>query len=365
MRVVRELAALDGELDGRARPRPPSAFGDGEVFVEPYVERRPARRGADPGRRPRHGLGARHPGLLPPAPPPEGHRGGPGARPGRRARAGRCTTPAVAAARAVGYRARAPSSSWSPTSRAALPGDEHPPPGRTPRHGSRVRPRPGGPADPGRRGRAPSPSDAAAARRPRRRGPPLRRGPGTDWQPQTGTLHRLAVPGGVRLDTGYTDGDTDRRPLRPDARQGRRPRPHPRRGRPQTRRRPGTRPIHGPVTNRDLLVRSLRHPEFTAARIDTGFYDRHLADTDRPRRPDAARPACAAALADAHGRARPLRRLAQPRLPAADQALPRRAGRHRARGRATGTRRDGPGRRTACASCTRDGPASSSSKSTA
>ena len=34
--------------------------------------------------------------------------------------------------------------------------------------------------------------------------------------------------------------------------------------------------IHGPVTNRDLLVRSLRHPDFVAARLDTGFYDRHL-----------------------------------------------------------------------------------------
>ncbi|OEV12240.1 hypothetical protein, partial [Streptomyces nanshensis] len=32
----------------------------------------------------------------------------------------------------------------------------------------------------------------------------------------------------------------------------------------------------GPSTNRDLLVRSLRHPDFAAARLDTGFYDRHL-----------------------------------------------------------------------------------------
>ncbi|MGV9240023.1 ATP-binding protein, partial [Streptomyces nigra] len=31
--------------------------------------------------------------------------------------------------------------------------------------------------------------------------------PAHDWAPQTGTLHRLAVPGGVRLDTGFTDGD--------------------------------------------------------------------------------------------------------------------------------------------------------------
>jgi acetyl/propionyl-CoA carboxylase alpha subunit len=46
--------------------------------------------------------------------------------------------------------------------------------------------------------------------------------------------------------------------------------------------------LHGVVTNRDLLVRVLRHPEFLAGRIDTGFLERHdvdalaapLADTD-------------------------------------------------------------------------------------
>ena len=39
MRVVRDLGDLDGEIDGgpgRGRSR---AFGDGDVFVEPYVER--------------------------------------------------------------------------------------------------------------------------------------------------------------------------------------------------------------------------------------------------------------------------------------------------------------------------------------
>lgn len=60
--------------------------------------------------------------------------------------------------------------------------------------------------------------------------------------------------------------------------------------------------IHGPVTNRDLLVRSLRHPEFTEGRMDTGFYDRHLATLTPP----AADPYAplAAALAAAHGRSR-------------------------------------------------------------
>ncbi|ARZ68425.1 acetyl-CoA carboxylase subunit alpha [Streptomyces albireticuli] len=34
--------------------------------------------------------------------------------------------------------------------------------------------------------------------------------------------------------------------------------------------------VHGPVTNRELLVRSLRHPDFVGGLVDTGFYERHL-----------------------------------------------------------------------------------------
>ncbi|MFH9658707.1 acetyl/propionyl/methylcrotonyl-CoA carboxylase subunit alpha [Streptomyces sp. NPDC017248] len=126
--------------------------------------------------------------------------------------------------------------------------------------------------------------------------------PAHGWAPQTGTLHRLAVPDGVRLDTGYTDGDTigvhydpmlakvvAHAPTRAEA----------------VRRLAGaleSAAVHGPVTNRDLLVASLRHEEFTAARMDTGFYDRHLAALAEP----AADPYAplAAALADAHGRSR-------------------------------------------------------------
>lgn len=126
--------------------------------------------------------------------------------------------------------------------------------------------------------------------------------PANDWTPQTGTLHRLTVPEGVRLDTGYEDGDSigvhydpmlakvvAHAPTRAEA----------------LRRLSGAlerATLHGPVTNRDLLVRSLRHPEFTAARMDTGFYDRHLPDLTKPS-PDAHAP-LAAALADAHGRSR-------------------------------------------------------------
>ena len=121
--------------------------------------------------------------------------------------------------------------------------------------------------------------------------------PAHGWAPQTGRLHRLAVPDGIRLDTGYTDGDdigvhydpmlakaVAHAPTRAEA----------------VRRLADAlerAAIHGPVTNRDLLVRSLRHEEFTSARMDTGFYDRHLAGlTEAAPDPLAT---LAAALADA------------------------------------------------------------------
>ncbi|MGW8064924.1 ATP-binding protein [Streptomyces ziwulingensis] len=125
--------------------------------------------------------------------------------------------------------------------------------------------------------------------------------PANGWAPQTGRLHRLAVPDGVRLDTGYTDGDdigvhydpmlaklVAHAPTRAEA----------------VRRLAGALEravIHGPVTNRDLLVRSLRHEEFTSGRMDTGFYDRHLDGLTSPA-PDPLAP-LAAALADASARA--------------------------------------------------------------
>ncbi|HSJ29087.1 MAG TPA: biotin carboxylase N-terminal domain-containing protein [Acidimicrobiia bacterium] len=58
--------------------------------------------------------------------------------------------------------------------------------------------------------------------------------------------------------------------------------------------------LHGSVTNRDLLVRILRHPEFLAGETDTGFLDRHdPAELARPlpTEDDVAEMALAAALA--------------------------------------------------------------------
>ncbi|WP_180685785.1 acetyl/propionyl/methylcrotonyl-CoA carboxylase subunit alpha [Streptomyces gossypiisoli] len=126
--------------------------------------------------------------------------------------------------------------------------------------------------------------------------------PSQDWAPQTGTLHRLTAPEGIRLDTGYTDGDEigvhydpmlakliAHAPTRAEA----------------IRKLAGAlerTTLHGPTTNRDLLIRSLRHKEFTTARMDTGFYDRHLGELTGPT-PDPYVP-LAAALADAHTRSR-------------------------------------------------------------
>ncbi|WP_328481247.1 ATP-grasp domain-containing protein [Streptomyces sp. NBC_00377] len=128
--------------------------------------------------------------------------------------------------------------------------------------------------------------------------------PANDWTPQTGTLHRLAVPAGVRLDTGFEDGDpvgvhydpmlakvVAYAPTRAEA----------------IRRLAGAlerSAIHGPTTNRDLLVRSLRHEEFTSARMDTGFYDRHLSLLTEPAHDPYAPLAAALAEASGPGRSR-------------------------------------------------------------
>ncbi|WUX16230.1 ATP-grasp domain-containing protein [Streptomyces sp. NBC_01439] len=122
--------------------------------------------------------------------------------------------------------------------------------------------------------------------------------PARDWRPQTGVLHTLAIPGEIRVDTGFTDGDTvgihydpmlakvvAHAPTRAGA------------VRALAAALAGAR-IHGLTTNRELLVGSLRHPEFAAAQLDTGFYDRHL-DTLTGSAPDAAPAALAAALAEA------------------------------------------------------------------
>ncbi|MGW0143268.1 acetyl/propionyl/methylcrotonyl-CoA carboxylase subunit alpha [Streptomyces calvus] len=302
MRVVRRLADLDGAL-AAARAEAASAFGDGEVFVEPYL-------GGEAGGRhvevqvlaDTHGtvwtlgtrdcsLQRRHQKVIEEAPAPGLSR--------------RLTDElhalAVRAARAVGYTGAGTVEFLVAGERAhflemntrlqvehpvteAVFGvdlvaeqiriaeghalDDTPPPAR---------------------------GHAVEARL-------YAEDPARDWSPQTGRLHRLAVPGTVRLDTGYGDGDDIGVHYDPLLAKAVAHAPN----RAEAIRKLASAleraVIHGPVTNRDLLVRSLRHEEFAQARMDTGFYDRHLPELTAPA-PDPYAP-LAAALADAHGRSR-------------------------------------------------------------
>ncbi|WP_236244905.1 biotin carboxylase N-terminal domain-containing protein [Streptomyces sp. CC210A] len=128
--------------------------------------------------------------------------------------------------------------------------------------------------------------------------------PARGFAPQTGVVHALDVDG-VRVDTGYEAGDavtvhydallakavahapTREEAVRALAAALRRAR------------------VHGPATNRDLLVRTLRHEEFARpGRADTGFYDRALPELTGPP-PGEEYAAVAAALADAAARPGP------------------------------------------------------------
>lgn len=301
MRIVRELGDLPGELTAAAAEAL-SAFGDGEVFAEPYVER--GRHVEVQIMADEHdgvwalgtrdcSLQRRHQKVIEEAPAP-------GLDDGLRER---LRDAATAAARAVGYRGAGTVEFLvaadgrpyflemntrlqveHPVTEAVFgldlvalqlriaEGDPLP---------SAVPPQPAG--------------HAVEARL-------YAEDPARDWQPQTGALLSLDVPDepGLRLDTGYTGGDTigvhydpmlakviAHAPTRTEA------------VRLLARALERAR-IHGPVTNRDLLVRSLRHPDFTGARLDTGFYDRHLtALTTAPDEVAVRHAATAAALAAA------------------------------------------------------------------
>ncbi|MER8067405.1 biotin carboxylase N-terminal domain-containing protein [Streptomyces sp. NPDC094034] len=322
IRIVRELSSLDGELTA-ASAEAAAAFGDGEVFAEPYVER---------GRHVEvqiladaHGtvwalgtrdcsLQRRHQKVIEECPAP-GLPDGLGAV---------LREAAVAAARAVDYRgAGTVEFLISPEGRPYFLEMntrlqvEHPVTEEVfgldlvalqlaVAEGAALPTRP--PAAQGHAVEARLYAEDPAAR----------------WAPQTGRLHALEVPGQVagrapdrapglaptalsaprlRVDTGYTHGDTIGThydamlakvivwaPTRAEALRGLR---HAlRRAR-----------VHGPGTNRDLLVRSLAHPDVTEARFDTGFYERHLDVLTTPV-PGERHAAVAAALADAATRTR-------------------------------------------------------------
>ncbi len=106
--------------------------------------------------------------------------------------------------------------------------------------------------------------------------------PALGWLPSTGTLHRFELGpsgGGVRVDSGVETGSVvsphydpmlakvvSHAPTRPEAAAA-------------LAATLSAARIHGVSTNRDLLVRTLRHPGFLAGDTDTGFLERNGLET--------------------------------------------------------------------------------------
>ncbi|WNE97227.1 biotin carboxylase N-terminal domain-containing protein [Streptomyces luomodiensis] len=313
MRVVRDLDALPAALDS-ARAEAASAFGDGEIFVEPYMEG--ARHVEVQVLADTHGtvwtlgtrdcsLQRRHQKVIEEAPAP-----------GLDEELRRTLTESAAnAARAIGYEgagtveflvsAAGRAYFLEMNTRLQV---EHPVTEEI--YGLdlvalQLRIAEGAALD----AEPPAPRGHAVEARL------YAEDPARDWQPQTGIMHRLEIAG-LRVDSGPADGDAigvHYDPMlakviavAPTRAEAVRRLAH---GLERAR-------LHGPVTNRELLVRALRHPEFEAARMDTGFLERHLpeltasatasdsasaADSPRGGDDDRAVPlaALAAALADA------------------------------------------------------------------
>ncbi|MET9436161.1 biotin carboxylase N-terminal domain-containing protein [Streptomyces sp. NPDC006551] len=302
MRIVRDLAALPAEL-AAASAEAASAFGDGEVFVEPYVEN---------GRHVEvqiladaHGtvwalgtrdcsLQRRHQKVIEEAPAPDLPSG----------LVDSLYERSVAAARAVGYAGAGTVEFLVADGRAHFLEMntrlqvEHPVTEAV--FGVDLVALQLAVAE-----GTPLPAEPPAAHGHAIEARLYAEDPSRGWTPQTGRLHVLEFPDGgphLRVDTGYVSGDTVgvhydpmiakvvvHAPTRAEA----------------VRRLAHTLArarVHGPVTNRDLLVASLRHPEFRdETRLDTGFYERNLADLALPA-PGEAYAAVAAALAEAAAR---------------------------------------------------------------
>lgn len=138
--------------------------------------------------------------------------------------------------------------------------------------------------------------------------------PAADWQPQTGTLHRLELPGvqarfatgstetGLRLDSGAEAGSVigihyDPMLAKVIAWAPTRAAAARRLADALARAR-----IHGLTTNRELLVAALRHPAFLDGRVHTAFLAEHAESLLPPSAGADPLPALAAALADAAAR---------------------------------------------------------------
>jgi len=282
MRIVRELADLDGEL-ATARAEAASAFGDPTVFVEPYVEA---------GRHievqvlaDEHGtvwslgerecsLQRRHQKVVEETPSPF-------VEADLRAR---LTDAAVTAARAIDY-------VGAGTVEFLVRGDgafffletntrlqvEHPVTECVTgldlvawqlriAAGERL------PAQP------PAPSGHAIEVRL------YAEDPAHDWRPVSGPVHGFDVPGtafavpatpGIRVDAGVRSGSVVSTHYDPMLAKVVAWAPTRTEAAARLAAALATARLHGPTTNRDLLVRSLRHPAFLAGATDTAFFDRH------------------------------------------------------------------------------------------
>ncbi|MFJ5924516.1 acetyl/propionyl/methylcrotonyl-CoA carboxylase subunit alpha [Kitasatospora sp. NPDC092948] len=311
MRVVRTLAELPDAL-AAARAEAAAAFGDGEVFCEPYL---PTGRHlevqllADA-----HGtvwavgdrdcsLQRRHQKVIEEAPAP-------GLDADLRTR---LHGAAVAAARAIGYRGAGTAEFLlAPDGRLAFLEMntrlqvEHPVTEAV--TGLDLVALQLAVAEGEKLPAAPPPADGCAIEARLYAEDPAR-----DWQPATGAVHLFEVPGvdvefathpaetGLRLDAGVGAGD--RITVHYDAMLAKVI------ARAPTRRAAARRladalartRLHGPATNRDLLVRALRHPAFLDGAVHTAFLVEHADQLLDPDGKSAPLAALAAALADAAG----------------------------------------------------------------
>ena len=114
--------------------------------------------------------------------------------------------------------------------------------------------------------------------------------PSKGWQPQSGTVRRFSMPGapvafqtgttevGLRVDSGVEDGTVVGIHYDPMLAKVVSWAPSREQAAMVLARGLARAQIHGLVTNRDLLVATLRHPSFLAGDTDTAFFDRHGLD---------------------------------------------------------------------------------------
>jgi len=136
--------------------------------------------------------------------------------------------------------------------------------------------------------------------------------PARDYAPQSGTVHRIDIASdtqfgkldrpGIRLDSGLVDGQEISVFYDPMLAKVISWSPTRERAAAMLARALTDARIHAPITNRDMLIRMLRHPQFLAGETDTAFIDRHgLDELSRPLldQPDVRLSVIAAALAGA------------------------------------------------------------------